>query len=254
MFEFSNEYTFQASEPSPSASSVRDALQGTMQGTASECSEVQGYSVEQIMDKCSIARRTAFKYAAEVLEVWFWLPEYEFRINGVYSTLALAELKRRKALGSLENYRNVVHRENGKAIATYQQEKQPTQPPTTKQPIEAEILDESPAPMIHVPDVQGLSRLDLARSHQSEVQRRLSQTLEEFKQWDDTLNAEIAANKEATVIEGQASFDEKVIDLLLRKKDEQDRLKKLEALIDSGAISADELLKRYAGSASEGNV
>jgi hypothetical protein len=98
MFEFSNEYTFQASEPSPSASSVRDALQGTMQGTASECSEVQGYSVEQIMDKCSIARRTAFKYAAEVLEVWFWLPEYKFRINGVYSTLALAELKRRKAL------------------------------------------------------------------------------------------------------------------------------------------------------------
>ncbi len=82
----------------------------------------------------------------------------------------------------------------------------------------------------------------------------MSQTLEEFKQWDDTLNAEIAANKEATVIEGQASFDEKVIDLLLRKKDEQDRLKKLEALIDSGAISADELLKRYAGSASEGNV
>jgi len=247
MFEFSDEYTSQASEPSPSTSSVRDAVQGTMQGTVSECSEVQGYSVEQIMDKCSIARRTAFKYAAEVLEVWFWLPDYEFRVNGVYSTLALAELKRRKALGSLENYRSVVHRENGEAIATYQQQKQPTQQPTTKQPIEAEILDESPAPMIHVPEVQGLSRLDLARKRQSEVQNRLSQTLEEFKEWDEALQAEITANQQATEVEGQANFDEKVIELLLRKKNEQDRLKKLETLIDSGAISADELLNRYVG-------
>jgi len=75
----------------------------------------------------------------------------------------------------------------------------------------------------------------------------LSQTLEEFKEWDEALQAEITANQQATEVEGQANFDEKVIELLLRKKNEQDRLKKLETLIDSGAISADELLNRYVG-------
>jgi hypothetical protein len=115
--------TFEATSSPSSASSMQDtmqdAMQGTMQGTVSECNEVQEYSIEQIMSYCSIARRTAFKYAAEILEVWYWLPEYEFRVNGIYSEFALAELKKRKSLGTPENYRQVVHQENAEAIANW---------------------------------------------------------------------------------------------------------------------------------------
>lgn len=125
MFESFDESVFQSIDPSPSATPVPDAIQGTLQSTASECNEMQGYSIEQVMTICSIARRTAFKYAAEVLEVWFWLPDYEFRINGIYSEFALSELKRRKALGNLENYRSVVHGENAEAIALSKTAQQP---------------------------------------------------------------------------------------------------------------------------------
>lgn len=133
MFESFEESRFQASEPTPSAIPVLDAMQSTVQDTVSECEEVQGYSIERVMTICSIARRTAFKYAAEILEVWFWVPEYEFRVNGVYSELALAEIKRRKALGNLENYRSVVHGENTEVIALHQQQ-QPTEQTVTVDP------------------------------------------------------------------------------------------------------------------------
>jgi len=111
--------TFKATSSPSSASSMQDTLQGTMQGTVSDCNEGQGYSIDQVMSTCSIARRTAFKYAAEILEVWYWLPEYKFRVNGIYSKFALAELKKRKSLGTPENYRQVTHQENAKAIAEW---------------------------------------------------------------------------------------------------------------------------------------
>lgn len=56
MFESFDEFTFQGIEPIPSATPVLDTLQGAVQGTVSECKDVQGYSIEQIMSICSIAR------------------------------------------------------------------------------------------------------------------------------------------------------------------------------------------------------
>jgi hypothetical protein len=124
---------FEATTSSLSASLMQDTLQGTMQGTASECNEVQGYSIEQVMTICSIARRTAFKYASEVIQTWYWLPEYEFRVNGVYSEFALAELKRRKSLGTPENYRVVVHQENAEAIENWKASQLPKPQPDVEQ-------------------------------------------------------------------------------------------------------------------------
>ncbi len=133
MFESFDESTFQATEVTSSATPAQE----TLQSTASDCNEVLSYSVEQVMTICSIARRTAFKYAAEVLEVWFWLPEYEFRISGIYSEFALSELKRRKALGNLENYRSVVHGENAEAIANWKTSQQPKQQSQLEPPVTA---------------------------------------------------------------------------------------------------------------------
>ncbi len=231
--------SFETNTVSASARPVTDTLQAQVHtqcnAQQASASSKEGYSIDEVAQNLGVARRTAFKYASEVLEVWDWLDEADFRKTGTYTEFALTELKNRKSFARLDDYRQAVHEANADRIQAVQQ------------PIEAELVDESPAGMIHVPEVEGLSRLDLARKKQAEVHNRLTQTLEEFKDWDEALNAQITANKEATKIEGEAEFDEKVIDLLLKKKAEQDRLKKLEELIDSGAISADDLLKKYAG-------
>jgi hypothetical protein len=128
---------FEVTDSIPDATPVPDAMQGTMQSTASGCNEVQRYSMEQVMSICSIARRTAFKYAAEILGVWYWLPEYKFRVNGVYSEFALGELKRRKALGNLENYQSVVHSENTDMIALWKASQQPAPETPTESELKA---------------------------------------------------------------------------------------------------------------------
>jgi len=129
--------TFETSTASASTSLVHHALQGTVQA---ECihipiefnaqQESASYSIEQIVSICGVARRTAFKYAAEVIEVHFWLKEADFRVNGAYNELALNEIKNRKSYAKLEDYRQAVHDANADLLQTIQQQtpKQPTEP------------------------------------------------------------------------------------------------------------------------------
>lgn len=191
MFESSDESKLQPLDPIPSATPVQDALHDTMHLIASECSEVQGYSIEQIMTICSIARRTAFKYAAEVLEVWYWLPEYEFRVNGVYSEFALAELKRRKALGNLENYQSVIHRENAEVItqfkASQQQQTEPVVEESGGQLAKAVSVEVVPSlvslqeNLYKVGDF-GASRLALANERLTQTGQDLNLTLDQTRE------------------------------------------------------------------------
>ena len=219
-------------------------------------------SARTLAEHFGITDRAIQNWFKIVADAYCWLPETDLKMGDGKNTRylpftisAMQALRIARQSGQTgSDWITAIHNANADKL----QVGQPTgHQPHQHQLIEGEILDDLPAPMIHVPDVQGLSRLDLARKRQSDVQDRLTQTLEEFKQWDKALNTEISANKQATEVEGQADFDEKVIDLLLKKKAEQDRLKKLEALIDSGAISADELLKRYAATSTpkspEGN-
>jgi hypothetical protein len=266
MFETDDFTSVSATSETPNT--IRELLREPSSEFVIECRNPLPEFGNELRSASELARH--FKVTDRAIQNWYpiikgayyWLPEGELKAGTGKNTRylppaikAMMQLKAARANGqTADDWVASIHQENAETIATWKasQSKQPTE-----QPIEVEIVDESSAPMIYVPDVQGLSRLDLARKKQAEVQNRLTHTLEEFKEWDETLNAEITANKEATAIEGQANFDEKVIDLLLRKKAEQDRLKKLEVLIDSGAISADELLKRYASASSskqsEGN-
>jgi hypothetical protein len=123
--------TFEATALPSSASPVNDTLQGTLhtQCNAQEesASPKEGYSIDEVAQILGIARRTAFKYASEVLEVWHWLDESEFRKTGIYTEFALTELKTRKTFARLDDYRQAVHEANRDRI---------------QQPIEAEIEDD----------------------------------------------------------------------------------------------------------------
>lgn len=114
---------FQSFEQTSSATPVQDTLHGTLQGTVQEgamhSEQVQGYTIEQITALCRVARRTAFKYAKDLLEVWYWLPESEFRLNGIYTPFALQEMTKLKEMG-LAAYRELTHQQNADAIAASQ--------------------------------------------------------------------------------------------------------------------------------------
>ncbi len=82
----------------------------------------QGYAIDEVAQILGIARRTAFKYASEVLEVWFWLAESEFRKAGIYTEFALTELKNRKSFARVDDYRQAVHDANADRLQTIQQQ------------------------------------------------------------------------------------------------------------------------------------
>jgi len=121
--------TFEATTLPSSASPLSDTLQDTLHtqcnALEASASSKQGYAIDEVAQILGIARRTAFKYASEVLEVWFWLSEAEFRKTGSYTEFALTELKNRKTFARLDDYRQAVHDANADHLQTIQQQAEP---------------------------------------------------------------------------------------------------------------------------------
>ena len=121
---------FEVIELTKSEPALHDALQGTMQ---SECNalidsasmhspQCKGFTIKELAQQLKVAKRTAYKYVKDVIEVWYWLSESEFRSEGIYTQFALNEMLKLKEMKSLEAYRELVHDENAVAI---QQDAQP---------------------------------------------------------------------------------------------------------------------------------
>ncbi|NER47582.1 MAG: hypothetical protein F6J92_12930 [Symploca sp. SIO1A3] len=96
-----------------------NALDVSAEEKTSECNE---YTIKQIAQELGLSKRSAYKYVKDVIEVWYWLSESEFRSEGIYTQFALSEMLKLKAMKSLEAYRELIHDENAVAI---QQESQP---------------------------------------------------------------------------------------------------------------------------------
>lgn len=62
--------------------------------------------------------RTVFKYANRILEAWHWLPECEFRANGIYTRRALEAMQELKICKNTSEYASKVARENQKPQQT----------------------------------------------------------------------------------------------------------------------------------------
>ncbi|NEP57796.1 MAG: hypothetical protein F6K31_12360 [Symploca sp. SIO2G7] len=96
-----------------------NALDVSAEEKSSECNE---YTIKQIAQELGLSKRSAYKYVKDVIEVWYWLSESEFRSEGIYTQFALSEMLKLKAMKSLEAYRELIHDENAVAI---QQDSQP---------------------------------------------------------------------------------------------------------------------------------
>ncbi len=215
---------FEAPPLPSSASTVLSALEDTVQGecihTPTECNaqdESASYSIEQIASICGVARRTAFKYAAEVIEVHFWLKEADFRINGVYNSLALTEIKSRKSHAKLEDYRQAVHAAKAEEIATYQSQQQPEAPiPQAGQLATTEVVEDEPTvsaiarirqDRYHVP-ATGSNRLAKAQQTHQTQRSNLQNTHERVRQAFLGLAVQTHENLQAEQLETEANKEE----------------------------------------------
>ena len=114
-------HTFQDFSPPMSAAQNVITLQDTVQCSALHSDAQEGYSIEQITSLCGVARRTAFKYANDLLKIWHWLPEREFRVNARYTEFALTEMQRLKQMG-LKAYSELIVEQDPTTTHTTQNE------------------------------------------------------------------------------------------------------------------------------------
>lgn len=71
-------------------------------------------TAKKLAELLGTTERTVFKYANRLLEAWHWLPESEFRTDGIYTDKALDEMRRLKAIGKSSEYALAVAIENQK--------------------------------------------------------------------------------------------------------------------------------------------
>lgn len=75
---------------------------------------LQTFTANELADLLSVSLRSVYGYANKLLEAWHWLPESEFRANGIYTQKALAQMRRLKDIGNASEYAQQVAKENHK--------------------------------------------------------------------------------------------------------------------------------------------
>lgn len=169
-------------------SECQDSLLSDCQGTATETRHtakaeaiLPPYTGKKIQDSLGISERTFYRYLAEIKDAWFWLSEATFREGKGYSSLTLEQMERRNSLSSKDEYVALIHGENAKVIALYQQ--------TEPQPIEQTVTVDPPVSAITriqqdrymVPNF-GSDRLAKAQERSNNQRSSLTNTQERVRQ------------------------------------------------------------------------
>ncbi|NER99223.1 MAG: hypothetical protein F6J86_36275 [Symploca sp. SIO1B1] len=122
---------FQTFEVGENVTQVTDAVSGTV---PSECQAVpchsnecqptvstqDGYTVQEMVEKLELSKRTVFRYVKHLIQTWYWLPETAFRVNGQYTEFALQEALKLKAT-TFPAYQESVQDEHAEAVQEAQQ-------------------------------------------------------------------------------------------------------------------------------------
>lgn len=122
---------FQTIEAGSNDKGVTDIVSGTV---PSECQAVpchseecqptvstqDGYTVQEMVEKLELSKRTVFRYVKHLIQTWYWLPETEFRVNGNYTEFALQEALKLKET-TFPAYLEKVQDEHAEAVQEVQQ-------------------------------------------------------------------------------------------------------------------------------------
>lgn len=74
----------------------------------------QTFTANELAERLSVSVRSVYGYANRILEAWHWLPESEFRSNGIYTRRALEAMQELKSCKNASEYASKVARENHK--------------------------------------------------------------------------------------------------------------------------------------------
>ena len=122
---------FHTFEPRDNVTQVTDIVSDTV---PSECQAVpchsedcqptvstqNGYTVQEMVEKLELSKRTVFRYVKHLIQSWYWLPETDFRVNGNYTEFALQEALKLKAT-TFPAYQESVQDEHAEAVQEVQQ-------------------------------------------------------------------------------------------------------------------------------------
>ncbi|NEP59775.1 MAG: hypothetical protein F6K21_09565 [Symploca sp. SIO2D2] len=79
-----------------------------------------GYTVQEMVEKLGLSKRTVFRYVKHLIETWYWLPETDFRVNGNYTEFALQEALKLKAT-TFPAYQESVQDEHAEAVQEFEE-------------------------------------------------------------------------------------------------------------------------------------
>lgn len=246
MLEMPSIQSFEVIQGGISASPVIDTLQDTLH---TQCNALEvsaspkpGYAIDEVAQFLGIARRTAFKYASEVLEVWFWLAESEFRNAGIYTELALTELKNRKSFARLDDYRQAVHDANADHIQTIQQQ-------TSQQPTEPAVKTSTLARFVE-PDASPFSGLGITTKATDKREVLQAELVETEAEVDADFEAFMSLSTELVTQDEAADEADELEFQLLRKRNAAKWLKRKAILeADKQQILQGDIRSRQPGNA-----
>ena len=122
---------FQTIETGSNDKGVTDTVSGTV---PSECQAVpchsdecqptvpakDGYTVQEMVEKLELSKRTVFRYVKHLINTWYWLSETDFRVNGNYTEFALQEALKLKET-TFPAYLEKVQDEQAEVVQEVQQ-------------------------------------------------------------------------------------------------------------------------------------
>ncbi|WP_298913522.1 hypothetical protein [uncultured Nostoc sp.] len=74
----------------------------------------QTFTANELAERLSVSVRSVYGYANRIFEAWHWLPESEFRSNGIYTHRAFEAMQELKSCKNASEYAFKVARENHK--------------------------------------------------------------------------------------------------------------------------------------------
>lgn len=80
----------------------------------------QTFTANELAERLSVSVRSVYGYANRILEAWHWLPESEFRSNGIYTRRALEAMQELKSCKNASEYASRVAEATGKPKSSQQ--------------------------------------------------------------------------------------------------------------------------------------
>lgn len=181
----------------------------TTEFTTEATATTEPFSAKQLSSVLSVSERTVFNYANKLIDLWAWLPESDFRTDGLYTQKALDEMLKLKEFKNFQEYASQVMGANNKPQIAHNSALAIQPPTNTTELLETRIITQQHKAKAEtssvLADLKALkTELDISinRSNQNHEAARdarlarlkakaMKQALQDYKVMKDVYNATV---------------------------------------------------------------